>query len=80
MPINQAALERFKGAKLRPEKLVEIMEAICSARDASAASNAVSSLNLDYQDQYDEVQPGEMIPFITIGLRQATVEQSNDLL
>jgi len=74
MPINQAALERFRGAKLRPEKFAEIMEAICSVRDTSAASDAVSHLNLDYQDPDDEVQPGEMIPFITIGLRQATVE------
>ncbi len=73
MPINQASLDRLKGAKLRPEKVAEILEQLCAVRDTFGAGD--THINLDYQDAGAPILAGDMIPVITIGLRQPTVEQ-----
>lgn len=74
MPINQAALERVKGAKLRPEKVAAILEQLAAVLDVTGAGQ--TQLNLDYQDPKDSVEPGDLIPYITIGLRPATEDKS----
>ena len=74
MPINQAALDRLKGARLRPDKVAEILEQLSNVRDVFGAGD--THINLDYQEAGAEIKTGDMIPVITIGLRQPAVEQS----
>jgi hypothetical protein len=74
MPINPAALERVKGAKLRPEKVAAILEQLAAVLDVTGAGQ--TQLNLDYQDPKNSVESGDLIPYITIGLRPATEDKS----
>ena len=36
---------------------------------------AETSMTFDYQHEDITVEPGDLIPFITVGLRQATIKQ-----
>jgi len=72
MPIHQEALERVRSAKIRGEKVAEIMARFEGVLDATGAADCL--LTLDYQGKDMDVQPGDLIPVITIGLRQATTE------
>jgi len=72
MPINEASRKRLEAATFKAETFVTVMEQMCASRDALGAGD--TSLTLDYQETGAEVKAGDMIPYITIGLRQAVVE------
>lgn len=74
MAINQAALDRLMAATFSARTFVAVMEQMSDIRDVCGAGT--TDLHLDYQEDGDDVKAGELIPTITIGLRQATVEQS----
>ncbi len=71
MPINEEALGRLKTATFTSTTFAEVMAQICEARDLYGAGD--TQLTLDYQSKDTVVKPGEMIPVITIGLRQGVV-------
>lgn len=71
MPINTEALERVRTAKFTGENFVEIMEHMCAARDLLGAGD--TQFSLDYQGADTDIKPGDMIPVITIGLREAVI-------
>ena len=71
MSINPAALERLRAATFGAKTFVEVMEQMSLARGQFGAGDV--SLTLDYQTDGQPVKAGDMIPYITIGLRQATV-------
>ncbi len=69
--INKVAAERLLGAKLRPEKLLEILQEIHDAHPDVGEM----SMKLDYQRPDDEQVLGEVIPFIVVGLRCAVTNE-----
>ena len=71
MSINPAALEQLRAAPFGAQTFVDVMEQMSLARGLFGAGDV--SLTLDYQTHGEPVQAGDMIPYITIGLRQATV-------
>ena len=71
MPINQAALTRLGAATFQAETFVNVMEQMAGMRDALGAGD--TTITLDYQEVDAVVLEGDMIPYITIGLRQANV-------
>jgi len=73
MPINKEALNQLKSAdKLCAQSFVDTMEHMFNIKNAMGAPGD-AQITLDYQGSDMEVKNGEMIPFITIGLRQAIV-------
>lgn len=73
MPINQAALEKVKAAKMRGESFAMVFESFGAILDVTGAAEA--SMTFDYQHDDIEVKPGDLIPFVTVGLRQATIKK-----
>jgi len=73
MQLNQAAMERLKAATFTPETFVEVAKQMTEAQERFGTF-APSQLPLDYQEDGDEVEPGDMIPVILIGIRPATME------
>jgi len=73
MPINKEALERVRTAKFTAENFVEIMEHMCATRDALGGGD--TQFSLDYQSADTVIEPGDMIPVITIGLREPVVSE-----
>ena len=71
MPINQAALAKVREAKMNGESFAKVALHIGGLLELTGA--AESNLTFDYQHDDIEVEPGDLIPFITIGLRQATI-------
>ena len=71
MSINAAALERLRVATFGATTFVDVMKQMSYARSQFGAGDV--SLTLDYQTDGEPVQAGDMIPYITMGLRQATV-------
>ncbi len=73
MQLNKAARERLLKATFKPETFVEVAGQMIMAQ-AKFGMFAPSQLPLDYQKDGDEVEPGDMIPVILIGIRPATKE------
>jgi len=69
--INEVAAKRLLGAKLRPEKLLEILQQIHDAHPDVGDAR----MTLDYQEIGDKQVPGEVIPYITFGLRSAVTNE-----
>ena len=67
--INKQALERLKGATFTPQTIAGLLERLASVIEITGS--ATSQFQLDYQHATETIEPGDMIPFITIGLRPA---------
>lgn len=75
MPINQPALEKLRAATFNSENFIETMLQMVNIQEMMGASGD-TQLPLDYQEPGMKVEPGELIPFIIIGLRKVPdVEQ-----
>ncbi len=72
--INEVAAKRLLGAKLRPEKLLEILQSIHDAHPDVGEAH----MTLDYQEIRDEQIPGEVIPYIVLGLRGAVTHKEEE--
>ena len=76
--VNKDALAKVKTAKMRGESFATVLESLATTLDLTGA--AETSITFDYQHDDIEVERGDLVPFITIGLRQATIKESkNDL-
>jgi len=71
--INEVAAKRLLGAKLRPEKLLEILQEV----HGNHPEVGDARMTLDYQDVGDKQVEGEVIPYITFGLRSAVTKEQN---
>ncbi len=69
--INEVAAERLLKAKFRPEKLLEILRQVHDAHPDVGDAR----LTLDYQEVSDKQVEGEVIPYITFGLRSAVTSK-----
>ena len=74
--INKDALEKVKTAKMKGESFATILEDLNLTLEVTGA--AETSITFDYQHDDIEVERGDLIPFITIGLRQATLNEVSD--
>ena len=72
MPINKAALAKLRAAVFTSENFIETMENMVNIQEMMGASGD-TQLPLDYQESGMEVKPGELIPFIIIGLRAVPI-------
>jgi hypothetical protein len=72
MPINKAALEKLKAAPFTSQNFIDTMKQMVDIQDMMGASGDTQMV-LDYQQRGAKVEPQELIPFITIGLRQPKV-------
>jgi transcriptional regulator of acetoin/glycerol metabolism len=73
MQINAAALQKLKDAPMTSKHIVMVAEAIGGVLEVTGASD--TQMTLDYQHPEIKVKHGDLIPYLTIGLRQATVPQ-----
>lgn len=73
MKLNKAARERLLAATFNSTTFVEVAEQMVEGQERFGTF-APSQLPLDYQHDGDEVEPGDMIPVILIGIRPATKE------
>ena len=71
MSINRAALAKVLEAKMTGKSFAAIIESIGAMLNFTGASE--THITFDYQHDDIEVKPGDLIPFITVGLRQATL-------
>jgi hypothetical protein len=71
--INQAALDKVRAAKMNGGSFAMVLESIGAMLALTGA--AETSMSFDYQHDDIEVEAGDLIPVITISLRQATVKQ-----
>jgi hypothetical protein len=69
--INQQALERLKAATFDARVVGKVLEQMDSIGSVFAGGDI--DLPIDYQQAGDDVEAGEMIPVITIGLRQVNI-------
>ena len=72
MKINKHALDRVRGARMSGEGTADILLSMAASAAVHGADGAC--LTLDYQREDDPVEPGDMIPVISLTLRPATVE------
>jgi hypothetical protein len=76
MPIHEEALGKLQAAdKLCAQTFVMTMEQILGIRDQMGCPGD-AQITLDYQGAGMEVKNGDLIPFITIGLRQVVIEDN----
>lgn len=73
MQLNKAARERLLGAPLTAKTFVEVAEQMVECQERFGTF-APAQLPIDYQHDNDEVEAGDMIPVILIGIRPATRE------
>lgn len=73
MSINQAALKKVRAAKMNGGSFAMVLEDIGRMLDLTGA--AETSMTFDYQHDDVTVESGDLIPCITLGLRQATIKQ-----
>ena len=73
MQINKQALKRLQESSITPEAIVATLEQICNGCNMFDVGG--SQLPLDYQNSETKLEPGDLIPFIVIGLRPPTVEE-----
>lgn len=76
MQINERTRKLLADADFTAEHVVECLDMIC--RTNAVIGGGDTQLTLDYQDSETVVKPGDMIPFITIGLRQGVVIRRDD--
>lgn len=76
MPINQAAFSRLQTGTFTAESVSRILGSLAGVLDLTGA--ATSQIQLDYQHASDTIEPGDLIPFIAIGLRPATEVARDD--
>ncbi len=74
MQINEQAMKRLRESSITPEAFCKTMEQVCDANNLFGSGD--TQLTLDYQSREVVIEPGDMIPFITIGLRQAVVVET----
>ncbi len=72
MQINEQAMKRLRESSITPDAFLRTLEQVCEANNLFGAGN--TQLSFDYHGAEVELVPGDMIPFITIGLRQPVVE------
>ncbi len=73
MPIHKEALDKLRAAdKLCAQTFVDTLEHILGIADVMGCPGD-TQINLDYQGPEMVVENGDLIPFITIGLRKAVV-------
>ncbi len=70
MSINQAALAKVREAKMNAESFAKVARHLAGMLELTSASE--THITFDYQHDDIEVEPGDLIPYITVGLRQAT--------
>ena len=76
MQINEQAMKRLRESSITPEAFCKTIEQICDANNLFGSGD--TQLTLDYQGKEVVVEPGDLIPFITIGLRQAVVVEVSE--
>lgn len=72
LKINEEALDKVRQAKMSGKGFAMVVETLMEALALTGA--AETSLTFDYQHDDVKAVPGDLIPFITVGLRQATVK------
>lgn len=70
MSVNKEALEKVRTAKMTGESFATIIGTLATSLELTGA--AETSLLLDYQGASMVIEEGDLIPSISIGLRQAT--------
>lgn len=74
MKISQAAQTRIRDARLSGEGLSQILEMMAKTADSLGVESA--QFAFDYQSADDVVEPGDLIPVITLSLRPATIKEA----
>jgi hypothetical protein len=73
LKINEQALNKVRQAtRMNNESFVKLAKSLEQTLELTGA--AETSLSLDYQHDDVEVVPGDLIPVITVSLRQATIK------
>jgi len=75
MKINEQALDKIRQAPMTGESFVKLAESLMGTLELTGAVE--TSLSLDYQHDDVKVVPGDLIPCITLSLRQATIKCPN---
>jgi len=75
LKINEQALDKIRQAPMTGESFVKLAKSLETTLELTGA--AETSLSLDYQHDDVEVVPGDLIPCITLSLRQATLKLPN---
>ncbi|MHC4296425.1 MAG: hypothetical protein ACYS7Y_03910 [Planctomycetota bacterium] len=71
--IHNEALQRIASSTIRPSVIVDTLMALDAALEASGSDSG--QVPIDYQDINDEVKEGDLVPFLVIGLRPATLPE-----
>ena len=69
MPVHKEALEKVRTAKMTGETFAMVIETLVTSLELTGATE--TSLMLDYQEPGMVIEAGDLIPSISIGLRQA---------
>lgn len=69
--IQNDALLRLASSTIRPSVIVDTLVALDAVLEAGGSDSG--QVPIDYQDATDEVKEGDLIPFLVIGLRPATL-------
>lgn len=77
MQINEQALKQLQGSSITSKVIIETLQQICDANNNFGAGD--TQIHLDYQDAKTVVEPDDMIPFITVGLRCGIVEEKPEV-
>jgi len=72
LKINEEALNRIRAAKMTGDSFAKVAQTLMDALAVTGA--AETNVTFDYQHDDINTEPGDLIPFITIGLRQATLK------
>lgn len=73
LKINEQALAKVQQAKrMNSDSFVKLARSLETTLELTGA--AETSISLDYQHDDVEVVPGDLIPVITVSLRQATIK------
>jgi len=75
--INQEALDKLRAAPFTSEKVIETLEAMDKIHSGLGGLGD-TQLPIDYQSPSMEVEKGQMIPFIILGLRHPTIEEKKE--
>lgn len=67
MQINRAAFDRIAGAKFNAETTVTLLGLMAAQADIVGAPGG--TINFDYHQPGDPIEPGDLIPVLTFTLR-----------
>lgn len=70
MSVHKEALEKVRTAKMTGESFAKVIGTLVTTLELTGATE--TSLMLDYQEPGMVIEEGDLIPTISIGLRQAT--------